>query len=531
MIIKLSIASFTHTIFLPHFMKKLLCWLLMSSAIAAIAQPKPPKVCYEIFVRSFADSNGDGLGDINGITSKLDYLKNLGVDALWLTPVSKSPSYHKYDVVDYKSIDPEYGTLDDYKRLIREAHKRGILIIKDFVINHSSDQHPWFLAAKTSPTSPFRAYYNWLPPKTIDSLGIATREAAGGSWELTPWHFANPGDTEKYYGLFTGTMPDLNYDNPKLRQEIYQIGQWWLTEVGVDGFRLDAAKHIYPDWEAPKSHAFWQEFRREMERVKPNVYLIGEVWTTADKVAPYFKGLPANFNIDTHLMLHRILKNGKDEGLVNKLIKDYRTYATANPNFIDAPILSNHDGTRIGTIVEGNLNKMKLAANLLLTLPGEPYLYYGEEIGMLGDKPDENIREPFLWTSQSTDKTRPNWMQPRFSTDATVRPLAVQEKDPNSLYNHYKKLIAFRKSQPALYQVVPANIQETDLQQEGIISFVRTHSSGNLLVIQNVTNQPQTILLTSATKGFQKVLLQTTSAKTSPKAIELGAYGLVVLKR
>jgi len=161
-------------------MKQLLAiWAILSGLTISghqetFAQKQPPKVCYEIFVRSFADSNGDGLGDINGITAKLDYLKNLGVDALWLTPVSKSPSYHKYDVTDYKSIDPEYGTLDDYKRLISEAHKRGILIFKDFVINHSSSQHPWFLAAKASKTSPYRDYYNWLAPKTIDSLGIAT---------------------------------------------------------------------------------------------------------------------------------------------------------------------------------------------------------------------------------------------------------------------------------------------------------------------------------------------------------------------
>ena len=508
----------------------LLGLLVIGRPVSILAQSQPPKVCYEIFVRSFADSNGDGLGDINGITAKLDYLKNLGVDALWLTPVSKSPSYHKYDVADYKSIDAEYGTLDDYKRLIQEAHKRGILIFKDFVINHSSSEHPWFLAAKSSTSSPYRAYYNWLPPKTIDSLGIATREAAGGSWELTPWHFAKPGDSEKYYGLFSGMMPDLNFDNPKLRQEIYQIGKWWLTEVGVDGFRLDAAKHIYPDWEAPKSHAFWQEFRREMTSAKPNVYLIGEVWTTADKVAPYFKGLPANFGIDAHLMLHRILKTGKDEGLVKKLVTDYQTYANANPNFIDATILSNHDGTRIGTIVGNELNKMKVAANLLFTLPGEPYVYYGEEIGMLGDKPDENIREPFLWTAQSADKVRPTWMTARFSTDASVQPLSTQEKDPGSLYNHYKKLIAFRKSQPALSQVIPANIQEIDIHQDGIIAFVRPHSSGNLLIIQNLTNQAKTIPLTAATKGYRKVLLQTNSAKTEPQTIELDAYGLAVLK-
>jgi alpha-amylase len=243
-----------------------------------------PRVCYEIFVRSFCDSNKDGIGDLNGITSKLDYLQDLGVEALWLTPFCKSPSYHKYDVVDYQVIDPEYGTMQDLERLIEEAHRRDIRIIIDFVINHTSSENKWFLEAKKGKDNPFRNYYSWLTPAQIDSMGVAIREKTADSWETNPWHWAKKGDTEKYYGMFWSGMPDLNMDEPKVRKEIYEIGRFWL-EKGIDGFRMDAAKHIYPEWEAPKAHDFWVEFRQEMEKIKPDVYIVGEVWTTAENVA------------------------------------------------------------------------------------------------------------------------------------------------------------------------------------------------------------------------------------------------------
>ncbi len=514
-------------VFSKRNLRLVLFFVSVSLFVENRAAAQTPAVCYEIFVRSFADSNGDGIGDLNGITAKLDYLKDLGVNALWLTPVNPSSSYHKYDVTDYYGIDPEYGTLEDYKRLLAEAHKRGINVLLDLVVNHTSNQHPWFLEARKDKTNPYRSYYVWQTPGRIDSLGIATREASGGSWELTPWHFAHPGDDEKYYGLFTGTMPDLNYDNPLVRQEIYKIGRFWLTEVGVDGFRLDAAKHIYPEWEAAKSHAFWQEFRQEMQRAKPNVYLVGEVWAKADIVSPYFRGLPANFGIDAHLMLHEMLKTGHDKGLIQKLIADYAQYAKVNPGFIDATLLSNHDGTRIGTIVGNDPNKLRLAASLLMTLPGEPYLYYGEELGMLGDKPDENLREPFLWAAGPRDSTRTRWMAPRYNTDQTVRPLSLQQADPTSLYHHYKRLIALRQQQPALRHVTPVNLREAGIRQAGVLAFVRPHATGDLLVLHNLTGQPQTVQPTD----FRQVVFQSEPMSKKGQGWALPPFSCLILKR
>ncbi|MFY7890802.1 MAG: alpha-amylase family glycosyl hydrolase [Spirosomataceae bacterium] len=514
-------------------MKKLLLFLLSISFYSTMAQGKTPPVCYEIFVRSFADSNGDGIGDINGITSKLDYLASLGVDALWLTPVCKSASYHKYDVEDYRQIDPEYGTLADYKKLIQEAHKRHIKIIKDLVINHTSSKHPWFLEAQKGKDNPYRDFYVWMTPQKIDSMGIATREKSGDSWEINPWHFAKQGDTEKFYALFWSGMPDLNYDNPKVRAEIYSMAKYWLKEVGVDGFRLDAAKHIYPDWEAAKSHAFWQEFRQQLTTVNPNVYLVGEVWASADKVAPYFKGLPANFHMDACGAIQKLVNDENDnQHFIQKLMDDYRNFGTQNANFIDATIIDNHDQTRIGSVVKGDKTKMKIAAQLLLTLPGEPFIYYGEEIGMLGEKPDENLREPFLWDSPQKDAFRTKWMKARFTTDATVTSLAVQEKDPSSIFNTYKTFIALRKKYAALAQVEKPNLQASTINQKGIISFIRTHKTGDLLVIQNLTNQPQKVLLTKETQKFKKLLFHSASPKASLQgnAILIPAAALVILK-
>ena len=189
-----------------------------------------PRIFYEIFVRSFCDSNRDGIGDLNGITSKLDYLVELGVEGIWLTPFCKSNSYHKYDVIDYKYVDPEYGSMEDLERLIHEAHARGIKVLFDFVINHTSSSHRWFQEAKKGKDNPFRNYYYWMTPEEIKKRGIEKRRETADSQETQPWHWAQKSEEEKYYGLFWSEMPDLNMDNPAVRNEIYEIGSFWLEK-------------------------------------------------------------------------------------------------------------------------------------------------------------------------------------------------------------------------------------------------------------------------------------------------------------
>lgn len=450
-----------------------------------------PKVFYQIFVRSFCDSNNDGIGDLNGVTSKLDYLQDLGVEGIWLSPIFKSPSYHKYDVTNYWEIDPEYGNWHDLQRLIKEAHERGIKVILDFVLNHTSNEHDWFKAARQDKNSPFRDYYTWKTPKEVKVLGIEHRKETADSQEKNPWHWGKRGDEEKYYGMFWKKMPDLNLDHPPLREEIFKTGKFWL-EQGVDGFRMDAARHIYPEYEVEKAHDFWVEFREEMEQVNPDFYIVGEVWTEAEKVAPFFKGLKANFDFDLAYELQNIAKTETDEkDFISMLLSNFEIFAKANPDFINATMLSNHDMERVGSVVKGNLAKLKMLANLLFTLPGQPYIYYGEELGMKGKKPDENIREAFLWNSRWEDHDRTNWRKPRYNTDSKVAPLSNQSEDPNSLYNHYKKLIKLRKSQPALAQVYKPNLKKIETGNPSIIAFERPHEQGFVQVFQNITGEPQ----------------------------------------
>ncbi|MBO0947621.1 alpha-amylase family glycosyl hydrolase [Fibrella forsythiae] len=492
-------------------------------------------VHYELFVRAFADSNHDGIGDLNGVTQKLDYLRDLGISAIWLMPVNPSPTYHKYDITDYYGIDPDYGTLDDFRRLIHEAHKRGIAVLMDLVIHHTSIKHHWFTEAAKGPDNPYRSFYKWMLPDEIKRRNLATRDITADSDERSPWHYApgttrsNPA-TEKYYGMFWSGMPDLNFDHQPLREEIYNIVRYWLTDIGVDGFRLDAARHLYREAEEPKNHQFWDEFGQVVQAAKPGAYLVGEVWTRPNKVAPYFRGLQANFNFDLALELEAIIRQGDDENDVMAFLYETQAaYGEVNDQFIDALILSNHDQNRIGSLLKGDLNKLKVAANLLLTLPGNPYLYYGEEIGMLGLKPDEYIREPFIWNVGKKDSHRARWTHARYSTSRTVRPLAHQQTDPDSLFTHYKQLIAFRNGHAVLNDN-RSRLQLSGIRQKGIVSFGRQNEHGLVWFIQNLTNSPIDVVLSAAEQAAESVQLATVPGTLLAEGtLTLPAFGLAVI--
>lgn len=441
----------------------------------------PKGITYEIFVMAFADSNGDKIGDINGMTSKLDYLSDLGIEAIWLMPISPSPTYHKYDIIDYYGIDPQYGTMADFKKFVAQAHQKNIKVIIDVVVNHTSSQHPWFLSAKSDKNSPYRDYYVWSADTNLIKK------------EPNAWHKV-PNQKERYYGIFWGEMPDLNYDNPKVREEVKKIGRFWLLEVGVDGFRLDAARHIYPDDEQEKSHAWWVEFRKAMQEVKKDVYLVGEVTMSDSLVAPYFKGLHANFNFDLAENILKAVKNGRDTAIVKKLVKSYQLFSKESPNFIDATFLSNHDQNRYASELKADVEKIKLAVSILFTLPGSPYLYYGEEIGMLGVKPDEQIREPFLWTPNQNDKMNTAWRMPINSTADSVKALSMQIADPNSIFHHYKKWINTRRTSEAL---TLGTLEEVKNSNKNILVFNRLYNGEKLMVIHNLSGKPQDLAFLS----------------------------------
>lgn len=496
-------------------------------------------ITYEIFVQSFADSNGDGIGDIPGLTSKLDYLNDLGIAAIWLMPICKSPSYHKYDVVDYKSIHPDYGTLDDFKTLLREAHSRGIKVIIDFIINHTSDQHNWFLESKKGKDNLCRDYYIWEKEEVIKDE-IAKTELSHDSGNITQWH-KSKGNEELYYGFFTGSMPDLNYDNPKVFDEIVEIGRYWLEDIGVNGLRMDAAKHIFRDNRATDNHKFWMKFKEAMQAIKPDVYIVGEVWADTKTTAPFSKGLSSLFNFDLALSIEQTVQSGvissssvsehsylisEGSSFVRTLIYNQQIFKKINPEYVDAIFLSNHDQNRVASVLGNKKNRIKQAAAILLTLPGRPFIYYGEELGMLGMKPDENIREPFLWNSRDKDNSRANWFVPTYTADSTVMNAKVQQSKPNSILNTYKALIKTRKESNAL---TSGDLKEVDLKINGVLSYARISLDQTALILHNVSREKVMLTLPKKFRSCINVLFKMRARIVNAEVVELSANGSMVL--
>lgn len=406
-------------------------------------------VFYEIFVRSFYDSNGDGIGDFNGITEKLDYLNDgdpatttdLGVTGLWLMPIFPSPSYHGYDVTDYYAVNSQYGTMDDFKRLLDEAHKRGIRVIIDLVINHTSDQHPWFKDAKRDKNSKYRDWYIW----SEDDPGYK------GPWNERVWYSSTTGF---YYGIFTANMPDLNYNNRKVTKEIENVMKFWLTDVGVDGFRMDAIKHLVEEGRVQENtqstHEWLQKnFYPTYKSLDPEAMVVGELFgNDMNSIGSYVNN--KQFDMAFNFQLASSMINSADSRSASYTNRALELSMKVLDGSEFAPFLTNHDQDRVMSELRGDVNKAKVAASLLLTSPGTPFIYYGEEIGMSGRKPDENIRRPMQW-SDAKDAgftTGKPWRD--LDADYTQVNVAAQTNDSNSLLAHYRALIQLRNAHLAL---------------------------------------------------------------------------------
>lgn len=495
----------------------------------------PNAVTYEIFVQSFYDSNQDSIGDFKGMTSKLDYLQDLGIEAVWLMPINPSPSYHKYDVTDYYGVHPDYGTMKEFKEFVSEAHKRNIKVVMDMVINHCSNEHPWFIEAQ-NPDSPYRDYFVWADMEEIKAEGKLEKEATGDSDNTHQWN--EVGDQEElYYAFFWGGMPDLNYDNPAVRNEVYNIGKFWLEEIGVDGFRLDAAKHIYPDYRAKDNHAFWAEFKQKMESFNPNVYLVGEVWADLETQQPFAIGFTGLFNFDLAFTIMETVKNeevvsasihenawkvdqGSPVGMYNESIEAFQA---VNPNFVNTTFLTNHDQNRVMSFLDNDEDKARLAASILLTLPGSPYIYYGEEIGMRGMKPDELIREPFLWSKKDPGQTK--WMEAEYSTPKTVQPLDEQMKDSTSMYHHYRNLIRYRRTSDIMSL---GSAEAKDFGDPSVLGFIRSYNDLEVLVIHNLSDETKTL---ESVKDFSVVDYSTFISISVQNGITLPPFQSIILKQ
>lgn len=431
-------------------------------------------IFYEIFVRSFYDSNGDGIGDFNGIIQKLDYLKDLGVTALWLMPIYPSPSYHGYDVIDYFNVNPQYGTLDDFRQLLAEAHKRGIHVILDLVLNHTSSQNPWFVDSNSDTSSPYRDWYIWSDtnPGYLGPVGRA-------------WY---PGKYGYFYGIFGANMPDLNYRNPDVTAEIDKVLQFWLKEVGVDGFRIDAANYLIEEGQkqqnTPSTHAWLKGFYSAYKSDNPAAFTVGEVYGSDAALAATYTGdqmdMVFNFELASSI-LNSV--NGESGSAVTSAL----TFANQDlPNWQFGTFLANHDQNRVMSVLNGNVDKARVAAFLLLTSPGTPFIYYGEEIGMEGEKPDEDIRRPMQWSGAKDAgfTTGTPWRAPGANT--TQANVASEESDSNSLLSFYRKLIAIRKEQPVL-RYGALSLIATD--NSGVFACLRHENGDTILVLVNLTGK------------------------------------------
>lgn len=462
-------------------------------------------VIYQLFLRSFSDSDGDGQGDFNGATAKLDYLNDgntetttdLGVDGIWLMPIHPSPSYHGYDVANYEAINPQYGTMADFERFVSEAHKRGIRVIMDFVINHTSAQHPWFLDAATGPKARYRDWYVWsaTPRDWVQPW-------EGGKGPV--WHERNGA---YFYAAFLREMPDLNHRNPEVRARMREVAGFWLSR-GIDGLRVDGSRYLIETGsnaehggqrDTLETHAYWRDFSSYVRSVKPDAVLVGENWVQPERagtaiLASYYGSttsvaggdqLSMSFNFPLSARLLGGVKDGAAGPIIDKL-KDMRDLYPAGVT--DAPFLANHDMPRIATVLGGDRRRLRAAAAVLLTLPGSIYLYYGEELGLQDGAPDAEDRDkrtPMPWTGGTTGgfTTGSPWYG--FSPDHRRINVASEARDRRSLHNWYKTLIAARKAVRALREGV-LTLLATQPAHPALLLYLRELSGERVVVAHNL---------------------------------------------
>lgn len=448
--------------------------LALGLALAPARASAVEGVSYEIFVASFADSDGDGMGDLRGVQQKLPYLQALGVRSLWLMPIHPSPSYHKYDVCDYTAIDPAYGTLADFDALIDSCAEMGIDVLLDLVVNHSSSEHPWFLSAARAlangEESPYTAYYNFI-------------QGEGKGWQPVPG-----ADGWYYEGRFGPHMPDLNLDEPKVRAEIRAIMAFWFSH-GVSGFRLDATTSYYTD-EVQKNTEFLRFLKQTADELKPGAYLVGEAWTDEGTILRMWEsGVDSLFNFpfaDTTGKLLRAFRSANGATLSRRIVGWTNAIKAASPASCDAPFISNHDVGRFSGMVRRDLQKEKRAAAIQLLMPGVPFVYYGDELGMTGSGRDENKRLPMLWST-----TDPAWRcDPPADADQEQRlqeGADVQAEDEGSLLSFYRRAIALRNQCPMLQY---GDVASVVYRQQAICAYDCVGEGGAIRVLHNLGPRP-----------------------------------------
>lgn len=600
-------------------------------------------VYYEIFVRAFRDSNGDHIGDFKGIEEQIPYLADLGITGIWLMPITDSGSQHGYDVRNYYEVNSDYGTMEDFQSMLATCHEYGIEVIMDLVVNHCSWSNVWFQEALKGPTledgsaNPYWDYFTFVPAdsnfvdKTADEIhqeeeayleehgsmdgyepqyplydngttgpeNTVWRNTDEAAEQMKEWGVISDKDSVvsgyDYIGIFSSGMPDLNYESEALRKEMKDVADFWM-DAGVDGFRLDAARHIYGDYYSniysdytfEKNMDYWKDFRASLEAEHPDVYLVGEVWEkNVDNVVPFLTdgGLHSVFDFNLSGKIYEAVSNEttaydpeqasetnrlsdtNDLDIVKGLISYYDKLGEgSNYEFIDCPFITNHDQNRLisllrykfdestddiltaPVLLDSNGNPVpqddaekaeshaKVAADLLLTLPGKPFLYYGEEIGMNGAKPDSSIRECMAWFENPFEGGMPkdglaNYDTVHYSLGGNAS-VEAQKDDPESMLSHYKEVIKTRKDIPALMN---GDIDEYDLGTQELISYIRMTEDQRVLVVINLTGKEQTQEIAADPNygEFTQSVYQSATDETSSfdgQTLTLAPYSMMILK-
>ena len=486
------------------------------------------RVFYEIFVGSFSDSNGDGIGDLRGILNRLNYLNDgdpvsgasLGVQGIWLTPVYESPSYHKYDVTDYYTIDPSFGTMEDLEALIAACHERDMLIILDLPINHTGKQNRMFQNFSNAHLlhNPGNIYYDMFS-------WVKDGEIPAGR------HFTKiQGTKDLYESNFSDDMPELNFDNEKARAYALDVAKFYL-EKGVDGFRFDAAKYIYYG-DHGASADFWMWYTSELRAVKPDIYLVGEVWD-GDSTTQKYMGSINCFDFTVSQAEGLIAQTAK-AGDVNRFTAYVEEYLNAIHAVCDdalyIPFIANHDTDRAAGYLSMSNGQAKVAANLLLLSPGSPYIYYGEEIGLRGSRgganTDANRRMAMQWGDGDTVK------DPVGTTYTSVSPYAVTDLIGNgdSLYTHYKRLIMIRNANP---EIALGTYKALALDGTKAGGFVCEYEGRRVAVIHNTAGRTVKLPLGDITELTGMILtdfIGVEDAKIEDGILVLGAQTSAILR-
>jgi len=485
---------------------------------------------YEIFVGSFYDSDGDGMGDLKGVEEKLDYISDLGCNGIWLMPIMPSPTYHKYDTTDYEAVDEAYGTADDFKELASACHEKGIRLIIDVAMNHSSSQHPWFtqaceylagLKAGEKPDDtvcPYVDYYHFSDKQEGTT------------------YYAVPGSSSWWYeGSFWSEMPDLNLKSPAVQKEFEEVADYWI-DLGVDGFRMDAAMH-YEENATNANCDILNKLYTYCKEKNPQFYMVSEVWASENVIADYYaSGTPSMFNFDAGTAkgaLVNAVRKGDPVSLVNSMLKYQNDFSPKNPDYIDAPFLSNHDMARIANTLVNDPDKIKTAAGLLMTMNGSPFVYYGEEIGMnsSGTK-DENKRIPMVWSKTDTTGMTKGPADMDAGIESPFPAEDEQEKDKDSILSYYKNALRLRNQNP---EIARGTIEKVEsLCKDSQAAITKTYQDSTIGIVYNLGEGNGTVdLKKTALENMNlegSLTLKEETVQLKDGKLEMPACSIAVLK-